>query len=71
MKLWAVYQWQAAYVGLKLCENIYEDTEMNRANPVQCSSTSVATHNQEFTARIPKSRINQTESQESGRLQIQ
>ncbi|XP_048051453.1 CD209 antigen-like protein C [Megalobrama amblycephala] len=39
---------------------------MNRANPVHCSSTSVATHNQEFTARIPKSRINQTESQESG-----
>ncbi len=42
---------------------------MDRANTVDCSSTSVATYNQEFTARTPKSQINQTEPQETGRLQ--
>uniref|UniRef100_A0A8C2GM31 C-type lectin domain-containing protein n=1 Tax=Cyprinus carpio TaxID=7962 RepID=A0A8C2GM31_CYPCA len=39
---------------------------MNRENTVDCSSTSVATYNQEFTATIPTSQINQTEPQESG-----
>ncbi len=42
---------------------------MNRLNTVDCSSTSVAAYNQEFTARTPKSQINQTEPRETGRLQ--